>query len=34
MKLRHGGAVEVAFRVAVKDGKVRLTARATKDAES
>jgi hypothetical protein len=27
-KLRHTGNMEVAFRVAVKDGKVALTARA------
>jgi hypothetical protein len=29
-KLREGGSAEVAFRVAVKDGKVSLTARAMK----
>ena len=36
-KLKSGGTAEVAFRVAVKDGKVRFTARAlkgTSDAES
>lgn len=30
-KLREGGAPEVAFRVAVKEGKVNLTAKAVKD---
>jgi len=29
-KLRDSGSSEVAFRVAVKDGKVNLTARALK----
>jgi len=29
-KLRQGGSSEVAFRVAVKDGKVNFTARALK----
>jgi len=29
-KLREGGSPEVAFRVAVKDGKVNFTARALK----
>jgi len=29
-KLRQSGSPEVAFRVAVKDGKVKLTARALK----
>lgn len=30
MKLRHAGGAEVAFRVALKDGKVKFTARALK----
>ena len=32
-KLRKGGAPEVAFRVAVKDGKVNFTARGLKGAK-
>jgi len=33
-KLKTGGGAEVAFRVAVKDGKVNFTARAMKDGNS
>ncbi len=32
-KLRQGGSPEVAFRVALKDGKVSFTARALKGAK-
>ena len=33
-KLRQSGSAEVAFRVAVKDGKVNFTARALKGAKT